>query len=469
VIDSSDRQLAAEHEALIQFLYLAPVGLVQTGPDGEILMINPISAQLLMPLQRDGNLVNLFEALEGVAPELRHLCASFTRPTGMICDGLHIHLGHPGYPGGGALRPRRSPHVLSLSLLKLDETRLMAVLSDVSEQVRRERQLRQNDAWLNALLTSITDYALIGLDREGRICEWNETIGRVTGHTDAVIGSSYAVFYPPDAITAEQVQDRLCEAGQNGWALDEGARLRADGSVFWGSAMISPLPDSDTALDPDAAPGLDDPDAPVYCMVLRDISDKREAIETRRKSAFCDHLTGVANRRAFFEAAELELQRNRRAPRPIALVLIDADHFKRINDVHGHPGGDAVLRQLGLLLTATFRQVDVVARIGGEEFAVLLPSSSLEGAAAVAERLRRLVAAQEVSFDGARIALTVSAGVATSDGQQLDLDTLMQRADQALYAAKAGGRNRIACWTPALSASSPEPSAPSPGPRDDAA
>jgi len=444
--DLATGQLAAEHEALMQFLYLAPVGLVQTGIDGEILMINPISAQLLMPLQRDGNLVNLFEALRDVAPELRHLCAMFTRSNGMICDGLHIHLNHTGYTGGGALRPRRSPQVLSLSLLKLDGERLMAVLSDVSEQVRRERQLRQNDAWLNALLTSITDYALVGLDREGRVSEWNDTIGRVTGHSDDVIGRPYSVFYPVDAITDEQVHDRLREADQNGWNLDEGARLRADGSQFWASAMISPLPDRD--LDPE------DSDGPAYCMVLRDISDKRDAIETRRKNAFCDHLTGVANRRAFFEAAELELQRNRRAPRPTALILIDADHFKCINDRHGHPGGDAVLRQLGLFLSATFRQVDVVARIGGEEFAVLLPSSTLEGAATVAERLRQLVAAQTVAFDGARIGLTVSAGVAASDGgSDFDLDTLMKRADQALYAAKANGRNRIECWTPALSQS----------------
>ncbi|RYE95672.1 MAG: diguanylate cyclase, partial [Oxalobacteraceae bacterium] len=312
----------------MQFLYLSPVGLVQTDTGGEILMINPISAQLLMPLAYDGNLVNLFEALEGVAPDLRHLCAMFTRPNGMVCDGLQIHLNYPNYAGGGALRPRRSPQVLSLSLLKLDDTRLMAVLSDVSEQVRRERQLRQNDAWLNALLTSITDYALVGLDREGRVCDWNETIGRVTGHSEAVVGSSYSVFYPPDAITDEQVHDRLREADQNGWNLDEGARARADGSQFWASAMISPIPDRD--LEPV------DPDAPAYCMVVRDISDKREAIETRRKSAFCDHLTGVANRRAFFDAAELELQRNRRAPRSTALVLIDADHFKCINDRHGH-------------------------------------------------------------------------------------------------------------------------------------
>jgi diguanylate cyclase (GGDEF)-like protein/PAS domain S-box-containing protein len=427
-------RLAAEHEALIQFLYLAPVGLVQTGFDGEIAMINPISAQLLMPLSRDGSLTNLFTALQDVAPELRHLCATFAHPSGMICDGLHIHL-NSGAPG----KRMRVPHVLSLSLMKLDDARLMAVLQDVSEQVRRERQLRQSDAWLNALLTSISDYALVGLDREGCVSDWNETVGRVTGFTPSVVGQPYSVFYPEDATTPERVQDRLREADANGWSLEEGPRLRADGSRFWGSAMISPLPDCYQA------PG--DDTGPAYCLVLRDISDKRDLIDKRRKSVFCDDLTGVANRRAFFEAAELELTRNRRTPRPTALILFDADHFKQINDRHGHPAGDAVLRQLGAALSSTFRQVDVVARVGGEEFAVLLPSSTLAGAAAVAERLRKLVESQPAMFDGAPIGYTVSAGIATIDeGETLDLDTLIKRADQALYAAKAKGRNRVECW-----------------------
>jgi diguanylate cyclase (GGDEF)-like protein/PAS domain S-box-containing protein len=315
----------------------------------------------------------------------------------------------------------------------------MAVLLDVSEQVRRERQLRQSDAWLNALLTSISDYALVGLDQEGRIACWNETIGRVTGFSPAVVGQPYSVFYPDDASTPERVQDRLREADANGWSLEEGPRLRADGSQFWGSAMISPMPDR----DPDAPPDGE----PAYCLVLRDISDKRDAIDKRRKSVFCDDLTGVANRRAFFEAAELELTRNRRTPRPTALILFDADHFKHINDRHGHPAGDCVLRQLGMALSSTFRQVDVVARVGGEEFAVLLPSSTLAGAAAVAERLRELVASQPVVCDGVPIACTVSAGIAAIDeGDTIDLDTLIKRADQALYAAKANGRNRVECW-----------------------
>ncbi|SFD67088.1 sensor domain-containing diguanylate cyclase [Massilia yuzhufengensis] len=429
-------QLRAEHEALIQFLYLAPVGLVQADIDGGIVMMNPISAQLLMPLSRDGGLDNLFTALESVAPELRHLCSGYAKAAGKICDGLHLHL-NAGLPG------KKAPQILSLTLLKLDARRLMAVLDDVTVQVRRERQLRQNDAWLNAILTGITDYALVGLDAQGGILEWNESIGRVTGYGADAVGKPYSIFYPPDAMTPEHLLDRLRDAGKDGWNLDEGKRTRADGSGFWGSAMIAPLPEREPPCG--AAP-----EGPAYCLILRDITDKRESSERRRREAFGDYLTGLANRRAFFEAAEQELQRSNAVPRPTAVIAIDADHFKAINDRHGHPGGDCVLQHLAAILGETFREVDVVARIGGEEFAVLLPSTDLPRAAVVAERLRSAVASEVVDFEGARIRYTVSAGVASLADGEGGIDLLLKRADQALYAAKRAGRNRVERWRPEL-------------------
>jgi diguanylate cyclase (GGDEF)-like protein/PAS domain S-box-containing protein len=437
-VDDGVEQLRAEHEALIQFLYLAPVGLVQAGIDGEIAMINPISAQLLMPLSPDGCLSNLFTALEGVAPGLRFQCEQYPHGSGMVFEGLHIHL--------RAAERKRTPQVLSLSLLKLDAARIMAVLQDVTAEVKRERQLRQSDAWLNAILTRISDYALVSLDREGRVCDWNESIARVTGFGEHVVGAPYSVFYPLDAMTGEHLRDRLREAERNGWSLDEGLRLRADGSQFWGSALIAPLPDRE-------AFGLDDPEAPSYCLILRDISDKRAATERRRQAAFCDHLTGLANRRAFFEAAELELDRATHTPRPLALVIFDADLFKHINDRYGHPAGDRVLCDLADALRDSFRIVDTVARLGGEEFAVLLPSTGEEAALVGAERLRALVATRLVATDHGEIAYTVSAGVAVldaQDGEPGGIDGLVKRADQALYLAKRSGRNRTVCWTPNL-------------------
>ncbi|WP_373992018.1 diguanylate cyclase [Duganella sp. BuS-21] len=423
---------AEEYEALLQFLYMAPVGLVQLSSDGSILMLNPLSAQLLMPLSRDGELTNLFEALAPVAPDLRQLCAAYTAPSGQVCDATRLFL-HADNVGSG-------PQVLSLSLLKLDGARLMAVLSDITVQDRRERQLRNTDAWLNAIMTNIADYALASLDRQGRIESWNDSIGRVTGYDAAVVGQPYALFYPDDATTPAQQADRLREADENGWTLDEGLRRRADGSQFWGSAMITPLPgraEEDNAV-------------PAYCMIIRDISDKREISQSLRQAAYCDHLTGLFNRRAFFEAADVELARRKKSPRPVALIMLDADHFKRINDHYGHPAGDEVLRQLATAMRGVCRQVDVLARIGGEEFAVLLPSVDLDDAMAVAERLLAQVRQAPASYESQQIAYTVSLGVAMMDDDVSGFDGLLTRADQALYLAKRSGRNRVACWRPGL-------------------
>lgn len=431
-------EVADEYEALLQFLYLAPVGIVQTTLDGEISLINPASATLLMPLSRDGSLTNLFVALESVAPDLRHLVASFDASHGMVCDALRVQVSAGG-------RGRGEPQVLSLTVLKLDQSRLMVVLGDITQQVRRDRLLKQNEVWLNAILTGITDYALVNLDTHGCLVDWNASIGRVTGNTSATsLGRSYGIFFPDGATTKDRLSDRLRESDRDGWSLDEGWCVRADGSRFWGSAMIAPLRIRDeTGKDARPVEG-----EPAYCLVIRDISDKRETSERQRKAMSCDHLTGIPNRRAFFEAAALEMDRWNRSPRDMSLILFDADHFKAVNDTFGHATGDAVLRDLADSLNASFRQVDLVGRVGGEEFAVLLPSTALDAALAVAERLRLRIESKPVEFDGASVRYTISGGVATMDATVEGLDDLMKRADRALYAAKAAGRNRVQAWVP---------------------
>ena len=180
------------------------------------------------------------------------------------------------------------------------------------------------------------------------------------------------------------------------------------------------------------------------------MSDRREATEALRRAVGCDHLTGLANRRALFDACELELQRWRRAPRPLSVVLIDADHFKRINDEFGHAAGDAVLRHLAAGMSATFRALDVVARLGGEEFVVLLPGCDEASAMAVAQRLCDSIAAQAVTVDGGQVRCTISIGVAKMDDAIDSVDALIERADRAMYAAKTAGRNRVAVWRPDL-------------------
>lgn len=156
-----------------------------------------------------------------------------------------------------------------------------------------------------------------------------------------------------------------------------------------------------------------------------------------------DGLTGLSNRRAFTECLAREFGRSLRYGRPLSLVILDIDHFKALNDTHGHLAGDAGLRQLGALLRANLRREDFVGRLGGEEFAVLLPEIDLAGARLVADKIRRLTAERGFVYDGADMRFTVSAGVATREGSDRDPEELVRRADQLLYVAKRGGRDRI--------------------------
>ncbi len=149
------------------------------------------------------------------------------------------------------------------------------------------------------------------------------------------------------------------------------------------------------------------------------------------------------NRRRLLEQARLELERAYRFERPVSFVMLDIDYFKRITDTYGHPVGDEVLRALANLIRNSVREIDVVCRYGGNEFAVLMPETTLEEARAVAERLRLDTERMQVATEVAEIAVTISLGVATTLGQVIELDTLIMGVDNALYAAKDAGRNYV--------------------------
>lgn len=156
-----------------------------------------------------------------------------------------------------------------------------------------------------------------------------------------------------------------------------------------------------------------------------------------------DALTGLCNRRHFIELVDRELARARRNGRPLALAIVDVDLFKDVNDRHGHIAGDGVLREIGDVLRAHLREGDIAARIGGEEFAVLLPETALQAAAGLAERLRAAVARTRFAPGGAPQSITVSIGLAGHDAQRGNFGLLMRAADGALYRAKRDGRNRV--------------------------
>ena len=171
---------------------------------------------------------------------------------------------------------------------------------------------------------------------------------------------------------------------------------------------------------------------------------RRELEAKLRELATIDGLTGALNRAACLAGCQRELDREREAGRGLALLMIDVDHFKCVNDRYGHPGGDAALRHLASTLRSETRRGDLLGRLGGEEFAIGLPGAPLAEAEAIAERLVAKVGDSPASFEGRSIHMTVSIGLAIAGRQENAVDQVLGRADVALYRAKGSGRNRAA-------------------------
>ncbi|MEX2642227.1 MAG: diguanylate cyclase [Acetobacterales bacterium] len=179
-----------------------------------------------------------------------------------------------------------------------------------------------------------------------------------------------------------------------------------------------------------------------------EITGRKQAEERLRTLATTDELTGTANRRAFMEKAAEELARARRYGRPLSLLMLDIDHFKQVNDNHGHGTGDAALRSLAETARGQLRVSDLLGRLGGEEFATLLPETDMNAAREVAERIRRAIAAAEIESGSGPLQVTVSIGASGLGADGDDIEHLMSRADSALYEAKRAGRNRVVAEPP---------------------
>ena len=179
-------------------------------------------------------------------------------------------------------------------------------------------------------------------------------------------------------------------------------------------------------------------------LLIGDNTQTVHLLEELQKTAMTDPLTGVFNRRQLFQILQREVERFDRYQAPLSLILMDLDHFKRINDRHGHPCGDAALRHVVGILRQESRQTDVLGRYGGEEFVVVLPHTPLEQAVRVAERMRSALAGTPLIWEEGQVWLTASMGVGALQGKApRALEAWLREVDQALYQAKALGRNRV--------------------------
>jgi diguanylate cyclase (GGDEF)-like protein len=207
--------------------------------------------------------------------------------------------------------------------------------------------------------------------------------------------------------------------------------LRKDGEVIWALLSVATVRDAGGEVR-------------YFISQIQDVTERKHMLDKLRDQANLDYLTGLYNRRYFIERGTSELARAKRYAKPLSLLMIDIDEFKQINDTRGHRTGDFVLRHLSQLLGVTLRSIDLCGRLGGEEFAVLLPETEVKGAMEIAERLRTTIAAALVMpEEGPSIRYTVSIGVTTLGQQDCNIDTLLSLADHGLYLAKRSGRNRV--------------------------
>jgi len=307
---------------------------------------------------------------------------------------------------------------------------------------------------LQLLLDSIRDYSIVMLDKEGRVVTWAAGAAELNGYTESeIIGRHFSIFYSDEDKSSGLPGTILAEALETGRWEGDCAHLRKDGSRYWANVIVKPV-----QTDEHGVAG--------FAKVTRDITERRQAQEALRSAqvelesmvaertrelalaneelrrlATTDPLTGLPNRRHFLSVGASEIERSQRYGHPLVVCMIDVDHFKAINDTHGHAAGDAVLTEIVRRIEAQLRTGDVFARLAGDEFVALLVETDIDTATVVAQRLREAVAAAPVSYAASHIEASISIGAAIL-GEQESLDELLIRADHALLKAK-GLRNKV--------------------------
>ncbi len=337
---------------------------------------------------------------------------------------------------------------------------LVGVITDISERIRYETQLETQSRELARLLDEVTrarahaEAALIDARRQHRLLD----------SAAGVIGDAFALFDHAETLAfANQPYCRLHGgAGLNeltGCSFNElAARL---GGVVRDGATVRPVPWRAIYRRPLAEPlEIELPGgrwllararrtADHFVVIsFTDISELKRKEHALNDLAARDPLLGCANRRAFFDYADQVMRAAAAGRRPLSLLLADLDHFKRINDNWGHSVGDLALQAFTDACQAGLRDHDLFARIGGEEFAILLPGLGLRAAAAVAERLRARTATLRIPTATGTVGLRISIGVTEWQPKTGSIEDLLRAADQALYAAKSGGRDRVVASRP---------------------
>ncbi|MDD2701800.1 MAG: diguanylate cyclase [Sideroxydans sp.] len=335
----------------------------------------------------------------------------------------------------GSLRQRSSRDESSLIMNYIVMGLIIAVISyfSLGRKLARIAQ-RESEQRLRDITNTVSDGLLV-LDLDGRITFANPEAQSLLGYpADELLGANMCdlLHVLEDGRPMPRIASNVLNVGRTGitcYGQDELFK-RKDG------ILMPVLVSASAIIKRHSVAGI--------VVAFHDISERKQLERELRRRAQTDVLTGLYNRRHFYELADQELARARRYGKPLAMLMLDLDHFKKVNDTYGHHAGDAVLRKLSEVCIATLREIDVIGRYGGEEFVVLLPETDARRALEAAERLRHALSEADVALAGGEmLRFTVSIGVANLVATDPDLDSLLKRADKGLYEAKKLGRNRV--------------------------
>ena len=305
---------------------------------------------------------------------------------------------------------------------------MVGFISAATSNAASQRALQRSEARFRVFAQLASD-GIVTADPTGKITFSNRSAARLFGYRgeDDMIGEPIVALMPEryrDPYRASFVRYGRAESAKLAGHTVEATGRRRDGEEF-------PLELSVSAWQVE--------DERFVTAIIRDITERKRLETAVLTLARTDHLTGLLNRGAGEDELQRELLRARRHGADVSVVLLDVDHFKRINDKAGHPGGDAVLRRMGELITNRIRGTDIAIRWGGEEFLLVLPETTLGGAVELAESLRRRIESSDFAVVKG---VTASFGAAAVDAS-VPVEQSIARADAKLYEAKAGGRNRV--------------------------
>lgn len=304
-------------------------------------------------------------------------------------------------------------------------------LRRINEELRRSHDAlaESHERFRLTLQNAPIGLAIVGLD--GRFKTVNPALHEMLGYSEfELLGMSFQDLTHPDDLTQDLAYLEQLLRGEHDQYRMQKRYFHRFGHLVYIQLDVSILR---------AADGQ-----PIHFISqIQDITGRIAREEALQQRALTDELTGLLNRRAFLDEAARLLMRARRSGEPIALLMLDLDRFKAINDTHGHASGDVVLRAIKSIIEPKLRGGDLLARLGGEEFGVLLPETGEGAAQEIAERIRKAIAAAELhSLDGKALSLTASIGLVVVNGAE-SIQEALQRADQRMYCAKRSGRNRL--------------------------